>query len=207
MNQHTNPIQRKDAETQRRKERRSLNIFAPLHLCVELSWLTFILHILFHLAPIHGTETTHSTQTLTFQQFTENADLSALDLREVSIRGFLYHFNDQHILAPEPNLKSCCVGASHTNHRQITVSGLPNHIELPTNAVVLRGTFTIDGNHHYALINTTIEQRSHESSLLWLLAIGSCLTLITLILLYYPRNFILTLRAVFSNDAQDKNHK
>ncbi len=53
-------------------------------------------------------------------------DLAKVEgIREVKIRGFLYASLDGVvILASEPNLKTCCVGAGHKTDRQIIVEGL-----------------------------------------------------------------------------------
>lgn len=46
------------------------------------------------------------------------------DRQEIEIRGFLYQATDgRWLLAEEPNLKTCCVGASHQATRQVTLHG------------------------------------------------------------------------------------
>lgn len=43
---------------------------------------------------------------------------------EVVLRGFVYQAkNGDWILSPEPNLRSCCVGAAHKNDQQIVLQG------------------------------------------------------------------------------------
>ena len=64
--------------------------------------------------------------------------------REVTLRGFLYRTQaGDLVLAAEPNLKSCCVGAQHKVKKQIFVEG---HIENPIagQVYVLQGIFTVD---------------------------------------------------------------
>lgn len=60
--------------------------------------------------------------------------------QEVQIRGFLYRADDgRWVLAEEPNLKSCCIGASHNAERQVVLN--TDYVEAPLGFVV-----TVEGN-------------------------------------------------------------
>lgn len=75
-------------------------------------------------------------QTLSFDQLG-----AAFNGQEVEVRGFFYESKEgKHILAAQPNLKSCCVGSSKKISRQIVLLGdLP---EMPQQrAVTVRGVF------------------------------------------------------------------
>lgn len=64
--------------------------------------------------------------------------------REVTLRGFLYRTQaGDLVLAAEPNLKSCCVGAQHQVKRQIIVEG---NMDDPKagQVYVLQGILTVD---------------------------------------------------------------
>jgi hypothetical protein len=50
--------------------------------------------------------------------------LSTIEQGEkITIKGFLYLAEDQWILSPEPNLRTCCVGVQHKKDSQIVLEG------------------------------------------------------------------------------------
>lgn len=68
---------------------------------------------------------------------------------EVVLRGFLYKKeNGEWILADEPSLKTCCVGADHTADRQVILEGKFQEAYLHR-AVTLKGIWNkqIDSYH------------------------------------------------------------
>lgn len=70
------------------------------------------------------------------------------DGKEVKIRGFGYQAEDgRYVLASQPNLKSCCVGASRKIHQQIILKGsIP---DIPRNkAVTVLGSFATDPTYN-----------------------------------------------------------
>ncbi len=69
--------------------------------------------------------------------------LTLFHQHEVEVRGFLYQSADQRwILASEPNLKVCCMGAPSKISQQIFLSG---KALVPSNqAVTVRGLFQVD---------------------------------------------------------------
>lgn len=61
--------------------------------------------------------------------------------RQVEIKGFLYKLEEEtFILAAEPNLKSCCIGNSNKQHKQLIVYGdlLLKHLD-SFSPITLRG--------------------------------------------------------------------
>lgn len=65
--------------------------------------------------------------------------------QEVSLRGFLYETQEGgRILAAEPNLKSCCVGAADRQERQVWVLGPDVTLPSMARVVVLRGRLSRD---------------------------------------------------------------
>jgi hypothetical protein len=97
------------------------------------------------------------------------------DDQEVIIRGFLYSVgNDGWILASEPNLKSCCVGASGKRSLQIYAEGsLPKE---PTRAAILvQGTLKITPGTlkpFYALEQAFISEEPLSLSIVWIVALA-----------------------------------
>jgi len=62
----------------------------------------------------------------------------AEETHSVEMRGFLYQATDGRlILAQEPNLKTCCIGAEHKSDQQIIVEG--SLAPSPYKAVTLTG--------------------------------------------------------------------
>lgn len=75
---------------------------------------------------------------VTFEQLQEDAFRGILPL-EVTMRGFIYPVSEgQFILAGEPHLKSCCVGAAHHQQRQVILRG-PFGAVSPAQAVTITG--------------------------------------------------------------------
>lgn len=72
-------------------------------------------------------------------------DLSAAPYpQEVIMRGFLYRTQSGDlVLASEPNLKSCCVGAKHKSKQQIFVEGDVGNPEAGE-VYLLHGIFNVD---------------------------------------------------------------
>ncbi|MBA3238628.1 MAG: hypothetical protein H0T62_09835 [Parachlamydiaceae bacterium] len=105
----------------------------------------------------------------------------AYDNQNVIIRGFLYSTgNDGWILASEPNLKSCCVGASEKRGLQLSVKGsLPE--ESPRSALLVQGTLKITPGAlkpFYALEQASISEEPLSLSIVWIVAFACvcCLT-------------------------------
>lgn len=88
--------------------------------------------------------------------------------REVKIRGFLYYTQEKGwILAPEPNLKSCCLGNLEKINQQIFVSEMPT-LKQSNQAVVVEGTYQrklVEGRWIHQLANARIleETKSYWS--------------------------------------------
>lgn len=85
--------------------------------------------------------------------------------QEVSMRGFLYRTQaGDLVLAAEPNLKSCCVGAPHQVKKQIFVTG---NIENPIagKVYVVQGNLTVDPNEgRYLLRDAHVIQSQINAS-------------------------------------------
>ena len=80
------------------------------------------------------------------------ARLSKWQDKRITLRGFPYQSNDGHwILAPQPNLKTCCVGSAHNAHSQVHIRGDIPPVNLGS-VVALTGTLhanpEYDGNGH-----------------------------------------------------------
>lgn len=64
--------------------------------------------------------------------------------KNIEIRGFLYQTETGNaILAPQPNLRSCCVGSEQRAHEQIALVDLKS-VPVATQAVDIQGIFHID---------------------------------------------------------------
>lgn len=94
---------------------------------------------------------------------------------EVMIRGFLYSAGDDRwILASEPDLKSCCVGASGKRGLQLSISGsLPK--KPPSTALLVQGTLKVTPgtlSPFYALDQASILSEPVSLTLLWMIALA-----------------------------------
>lgn len=90
-------------------------------------------------------------------------DLIKLDQQIISIRGFLYKTADQQwILAADPDLKSCCVGAKNKARRQIYLEGELALPQQPVLAITLQGRFHYqrEGPPYYWLSEVAIVSKS-----------------------------------------------
>lgn len=92
-------------------------------------------------------------ESLSFQELARRVDKSAhafhfadLHDQEVEIRGFLYQYaRDGHsrwVLASEPNVKTCCLGAHTKKFQQIEVTGI-SQPPISAQSVTLRGQFAV----------------------------------------------------------------
>lgn len=72
-------------------------------------------------------------------------------IAEDHIRGFLYEVEDGWILAPEPNLRSCCVGSDANREKQVRVEEME---ESPSTwkAVTLSGDLFKDPETHISYL-------------------------------------------------------
>lgn len=89
-------------------------------------------------------------------------NLTELD-QQIAIRGFLYQTADkQWILAADPDLKSCCVGASDKARRQIYLEGKLKVPQQTTQAITLQGRFrsSLEGPPYYWLSDVAIVNES-----------------------------------------------
>lgn len=107
--------------------------------------IAILLSFLIFFSPLFGEIQFHELKT-----FSEGSDqeikrnLSHYDGQKVSVKGFLYETKEgKHILSSEPNLKSCCVGASAKVSQQIVVRGEfpPGPWRVP---VVVQGVFAVE---------------------------------------------------------------
>lgn len=70
-------------------------------------------------------------------------NLAEYHQKEVQIRGFLYQKeNGCWVLAPEPNLKSCCVGSKENVAQQLIIEGEIADAS-PSRSISLRGHFSV----------------------------------------------------------------
>lgn len=125
----------------------------------------------------------HAYESISFYQLLPEKDTQPLHQKEIKIRGFLYRNPEgTHILAAEPNLKTCCFGKKI--HQQITLEDLPDSIQLNQNIVEATGTFLIDPtydnrgnlNQLYHLKNVQIKV-PEKLSPIWIVLIGTFLLL------------------------------
>lgn len=109
--------------------------------------------------------------------------LLAYESQQVTIRGFLYLADDAWILASEPNLKSCCVGASNKRGLQLVVQGsLPK--ESATTALLVQGNFKITPGSlqsFYTLEQAFIVEEPLSFSLFW----GAAIACVCMFLIFY----------------------
>jgi len=73
----------------------------------------------------------------------ENHPIRELDQHMVTVRGFWYPLNkNDGVLAPQPNLRSCCIGSHDKIYKQIVVKDTACHFS--TNQIAtLEGVFQI----------------------------------------------------------------
>lgn len=94
-----------------------------------------LLFLFLWLSPLHA----DVAQRVSFNDLSEKHSETS-----VEIRGFLYSTDDgKAILAPQPNLRSCCVGSSQKAHEQIALLDLQK-IPVTMQAVDVQGTFHFD---------------------------------------------------------------
>lgn len=85
----------------------------------------------------------------------------------IEIRGFAYKSSQMGwILAGEPHLKSCCVGAVHHQNRQVRL----DLDSLPVNRAVLLKGILIEKQGYFHLQNTLVVNES-GNSLVWIIGI------------------------------------
>lgn len=76
--------------------------------------------------------------------------------REVVIRGFIYETDAQHaVLAPQPNLKSCCIGDNSRFLQQIYLT--PKVVESSGRAVTVRGLLRVDESSNNEILGYRLE--------------------------------------------------
>ncbi len=122
-------------------------------------------------------------------------ELIKLNGKEIKIRGFLYQTPDKNwILAPQPDLKNCCVGVKDKITQQIYLKSNAIVLNDSNNASTFKGKFFIEPvwNDHQELSQLYLLNEplliEHQSSR-WLgysaiiIAITLCLTLIASICL------------------------
>ncbi len=86
------------------------------------------------------------------------SDLPGLEGESLALKGFLFQARDgRWILAKEPDLKSCCVGAAHKRESQVSLLGdFSNYsTNVPLN---VRGTFHFAESGGYALAHVEVMQ-------------------------------------------------
>ena len=97
--------------------------------------------------------------------------------KEIRIRGFLYQSREgQWILAPEPNLKSCCIGSSHQAAKQIILSGNYNKKKI-NEVIAVEGSLTREDSRYYLKGEKLIESKKNH---LWIY-IGALIVFIFII--------------------------
>lgn len=88
---------------------------------------------------------TISFDTLSIEGAKERGDLWSLTGEEVQIRGFWYPLSSEEgVLAPHPQLKSCCVRAPAKMEQQVVVKRGELAQLQPQRALTLEGIFKID---------------------------------------------------------------
>ena len=82
----------------------------------------------------------------------------------IEVRGFLYTTTDgKAILAPQPNLRSCCVGSSQKAHEQIALLDLQK-VPVTTQAVDVQGTFHLDQESNLKSLSNAKLVEHHRGS-------------------------------------------
>lgn len=122
--------------------------------------LTSLLIILIANFQLLYSEEQKQTTPLTFFNLKDAANL---DGQLITIRGFLYESSEsQMILAAEPNLKTCCVGSTSQQQRQLLVTG---DINLVNSAITLKGNLVVSlgDDFPFRLENAVIMPQNDQS--------------------------------------------
>lgn len=120
------------------------------------------------IAPLIAGETPVVTFDLLFpmiQEQTETAEPIPYEGQRVEVRGFIYYLaSKQWILAPEPNLQSCCLGSKEKARKQLLVQGsLPP--SLSSSAIVIQGILQrlpLGQHPSLSLVEATLVEENHS---------------------------------------------
>lgn len=125
------------------------------------------------------------------------AALKHLDNKPVYIRGFLYQNQEgESVLAPQPNLQSCCVGTQSKVYQQIFIQGhLPSYHQ--AYAVTIEGLFKISPTYNqqgqltrfYILDQVHVKSQTDQSLFEINPIILICLS-VGIIFIFFKRKFL-----------------
>lgn len=118
---------------------------------------------------------------LSFENAKETGLLPSLQGQIVQVRGFWYPLSvDDGILAPHPQLKSCCLQAPAKIEQQILVKGKALSSLPPQRALTLEGIFQIEPAYNakgeliqFFILNQAKEVSRPSDSMNWVLLIGA----------------------------------
>lgn len=100
----------------------------------------------------------------------------------VEVRGFLYTTSDGKVLlAPQPNLRSCCVGSPAKIHEQIALLDLQK-VPITTQAVNVQGIFHLDESNLKSLSKAKLVEQHRGGYHLTIMAVVATLLLTFLFL-------------------------
>lgn len=104
---------------------------------------------------------------------------------EITIRGFLYESQDgSYVLAPQPNLRSCCVGSDAKAKEQIVVNGSFEGRDKP---VTIYGFLEQDHSHYILQEPMLVHDEGYEWPFLTFTVVAVCGILFAACLSYWLR--------------------